>query len=205
MNFSDNVLIGKITLAAGISALLQVVLLILMFTVSRDPFGRISDYFYVLTPLLVLPLIFTMPKILGEQNVGISQIVKILGIVGILISSMAQIILLLKIIVLKQSIWGNVVGYGLIGLPILIIALLSRGNPEVTASFNWFGIILGTAMAIGIPAGFFFLDELYAIQNGTLALSATSPLIYPVVLAGILTQIGLPIWLIWISRLLLSG
>ena len=86
MSFLNNDLIGKFTLAAGISALLQVILLILMFTVSRDPFGRISDYFYALTPLLILPLIF----------------------------------------------------------------------------------VLGIAMAIGILAGFFFLDELYAVSHGTL-------------------------------------
>lgn len=113
----------KVHPAAGISALLQVILLILMFTVSRDPFGRISDYFYALTPLLILPLIF----------------------------------------------------------------------------------VLGIAMAIGILAGFFFLDELHAVSHGTLDWSGVNPLLYPVVLAGILTQIGLPVWLLWTARLILSG
>ena len=58
MNFTNDILIGRFTLAAGISALVQVTLLVLMFTVSRQPFGTMSDYFYVLTPLLILPLYF---------------------------------------------------------------------------------------------------------------------------------------------------
>lgn len=205
MNLSNNLLIGKITLAAGISALLQLILLVLMFTVSRNLFGTISDYFYALTPLLILPLVFVLPRILGVQHAGVSQVGRMLGIVGLLIASLAQVILLLKIIDLKQSIWGNLVGLGLVGLPILIMALIDLGSPELPASFNWFGIVLGIAMAIGIPAGFFFLDELHAVQDGTLVWSATSPWIYPAVLAGVISQIGLPVWLIWTAQLMLLG
>jgi hypothetical protein len=49
---------------------------------------------------------------------------------------LAQIILLLKVINLKQSIWGNLVGLGLVGLPILIMALINLGSPGLPASFN---------------------------------------------------------------------
>jgi hypothetical protein len=205
MGNSDSVLLGKVTLAAGISASLQVIFLILMFTVARSMFGTISDYFYALTPLLILPLILSLPKLMGVENAGIALIVMILGIAGVLIASAGQILLLLKRIDFKQSVWGNSVGLGLIGLAFLALALLTRGNPGLPAGFNWFGIILGTAMAIGIPAGLFYLDELIAVEKGTLVWAETSPLIYPVVLAGVLTQIGLPVWLIWTAQLLLSG
>lgn len=205
MGFLNQVFIGKITLAAGISASLQVILLILMFTVARNFFGTFSDYFYALTPLLILPLILALPKFLGAHNAGTAQAAKIFGIAGVLTASLAQVILLLKIIGFKQSIRGNSVGLGLIGLPVLTLAFLTRGSPALPASFSWFGIILGTAMAIGIPAGFFFLDELLAVEKGALDWSKANPLLYPVVLAGILTQVGLPVWLIWAARLILSG
>lgn len=204
MSFSNNYIIGRITLAAGISALLQIILLVLMFTVSRNLFGTASDYFYALTPLLILPFLVVFPKIISGKNFLFSQVVRFLGITGILIASIAQFILLFKIIDLKQSIWGNLVGLGLIGIPVLIMSLLNLTNNALPAGFNWFGIVLGIAMVIGIPAGFFFLDELHSVQNGTLVWSAASPLIYPAVLAGVITQIGLPVWLLWIARLILA-
>ena len=89
MNFSDSTSIGSFTLAAGISALIQIILLGLMFTVSRSPFGRISDYFYVLTPLLILPLFLAIRKFQGVQNTAVSQVVQIIGIIGILVASIS--------------------------------------------------------------------------------------------------------------------
>lgn len=205
MSFSNNFFIGRVTLAAGISALLQIILLVLMFTVSRKLFGTASDYFYALTPLLILPFLVVFPKIISGQYFLFSQIVRVLGISGILIASLAQVILLFKIIDLKQSIWGNLIGLGLIGFPVVILSLINLGSTALPASFNWFGIVLGIAMVIGIPTGFFFLDELHAVQNGTLVWTATSPLIYPAVLAGVIAQIGLPVWLLWTAQLILAG
>ena len=206
MNLSDATLIGRFTMAAGISALIQIILLGLMFTVSRSPFGTISDYFYVLTPLLILPLFLVIRKFQGVQNASIPQVVQIIGIIGIMIASIAQVILLLKVIEFKQSIWGNSIGLGLIGIPILVFSLLNVGNSNLPASFNWFGVILGVVMAIGIPAVFFFIDEFYALSHsGNLDWATVNPLFYPAVLAGVLTQIGLPVWLIWAARLILTG
>jgi hypothetical protein len=206
MNFSDATFIGRFTMAAGISALIQIILLALMFTVSRSPFGTISDYFYVLTPLLILPLFLAIRKFQGVQNTEISQVVQIIGIIGILIASLAQVILLLKIIDFKQSIWGNTIGLGLIGIPILVFSLMNFGNSNLPASFNWFGVILGVVMAVGIPAVFFFINEFSALgQGGNLDWSSANPMLYPAVLAGMLTQIGLPVWLIWAARLIQMG
>ena len=136
MNLTNQLFIGRITLVAGISALMQLILLVLMFTVSRNLFGTASDYFYALTPLLIVPLVIALPRILGAQYADVSRVARVMGIVGLLIASLAQIILLLKVINLKQSIWGNLVGLGLVGLPILIMALINLGSPGLPASFN---------------------------------------------------------------------
>ena len=161
MNFSDATFIGGFTMVAGISALIQIILLALMFTVSRNPFGTISDYFYVLTPLLILPLFLAIRKFQGVQNTVISQVVQIIGIIGILLASLAQVVLLLKIIDFKQSIWGNTIGLGLIGIPILVFSLMNFNNSTLPASFNWFGATLGIVMAVGIPAVFFFINAVF--------------------------------------------
>jgi hypothetical protein len=206
MNFSDTIIINRFTLAAGISAVIQIILLTLMFTVSRSPFGTISDYFYVLTPLLILPLFMAIRKFQGVQFAEISHVIQIIGIIGILIASLAQVILLLKIIDFKQSIWGNSIGVGFIGILILAFALVNLDNSGLPVSFKWFGVILGVVMAIGIPAVFIFIDEFYALSHsGGLDWASVNPLFYPAVLAGVLTQIGLPVWLIWAAQLILKG
>lgn len=206
MNFTNDILIGRFTLAAGISALVQVTLLVLMFTVSRQPFGTMSDYFYVLTPLLILPLYFAFPRLMGNQNAVLGQSARIAGIIGIAVASLAEVALLLKVIDFRQSVWGNSIGLGLIGIPILVFALISLGNSALPASFNWFGVALGIFMVIGIPAVFFFINEFFALgHGGALDWVKANPLLYPAVLAGILTQIGLPVWLLWAARLMLSG
>jgi len=206
MNFIDSSFIGWFTLAAGISASIQIILLTLMFAVSRSPYGRMSDYFYVLTPILILPLFLAFRYFQERQNTGILQVAQVIGIIGILVASIAQVILLLKVIDFKQSIWGNSIGVGLIGIPILVFSIINLGSTNLPASFNWFGVLLGVAMAVGIPAVFFFINEFFALSHsGGLDWASVNPLFYPAVLAGILTQIALPAWLIWAARLILTG
>ena len=82
MNLTNQLFIGRITLVAGISALMQLILLVLMFTVSRNLFGTASDYFYALTPLLIVPLVIALPRILGAQYADVSQVARVMGIVG---------------------------------------------------------------------------------------------------------------------------
>ena len=135
----------------------------------------------------------------------VSQIARFLGIVGILIASLAQVILLFKVIDLKESIWGNLVGVGLIGIPVLFLTLINLKNTGLPTSFNWLGIVLGVAMVMGIFAGIFFLDEMHAVQNFTLQWSGVNPMIYPLVIFGMITQLFFPIWLLWTAQLILSG
>ncbi len=202
----DNVLIYRFTLAAGISAILQVLLLILMFTVSRKPFGRMSDYFYVLTPLLMLPFFLSLHRIPVMQNSNINWIIQLLGIIGLVVASGTEVVLLLKLIDFRQSIWGNLIGLGLAGIPILVLSIVSFGKTAFPAGFNWLGIALGAAMVIGIPSVFFFIDAFLALGHSSgFNWSKANPLVYPAVIAGILTQVGLPIWLIWASWWIPSG
>lgn len=204
MNFLDNTLIGYFTLAAGISALLQVTFLTLMFTVSNRPFGTISDYFYALTPLLVLPLFISLRQNAELQQPGFSQFFLIIGMIGLLIASITQVVLLLKMINYKQSVLGNIVGTSLMGITILTYAI-SHLNSALPGSFTWFGIMLGAVMLSGFITAAFFLDKVTAMSSGQFTLTSANPLMSVVVLAGMLAQIGLPIWLLWAARLLLNG
>lgn len=205
MNFLSNVIIGNITMAAGFSASIQVVLIALMFTESRYPYGIISDYFYALTPLLILPIILVLKKLPVINSLEFLTILQIIGVIGILIVSSGQIMLLLKIIDFKKSVWGNSLGMGLTGGSILAYAVYGMRNTLIPSGFNLLGLILGAALLIGIPAALFFLEGLTAMGHSNFEWGKANPLVYVVTSAGIIAQIGLPIWLLWMARLLQTG
>lgn len=205
MNSFYNMIIGNLTMAAGVSALIQVVLIALMFAVSRYPYGVISDYFYALTPLLILPIILVLQKLPGINPQFIWTVLQILGVFGIVIVSTGQILLLRKVIDFKKSVWGNSFGMGLVGISILAYAIYGLRNTPVPAGFNMLGLFLGAAMIIGIPAALFFLESLAEMGHSNFEWSKANPLVYLVTSAGIIAQIGLPIWLLWMARLIQTG
>jgi hypothetical protein len=205
MNFFNNIIIGNLALAAGISAFIQVLLIVLMFAVSRYPYGIISDYFYALTPLLILPIILVLQKLPGINPQLIWTFLQFLGVIGIVIVSTGQILLLIKVIDFKKSVWGNSFGMGLVGFPVIAYAIYGMRNAPIPAGFNFLGLILGAAMIIGIPAALFLLESLAEMGHSNFEWSKANPLVYLVTSAGIIAQIGLPIWLLWMARLIQTG
>ena len=205
MNFLDAVLVGRLTVAAGIMAAVQISLLILMFAVATNPFGPMSDVAYAITPVLMLPLLLAFRQIHKVEFPGGSQWVLVLGILGIAVASINQIIFLLKVIDLKQSMFGYSAGIGLIGLAILLFSLFNRTLPEISGGFSIFSIVLGAAMTLGLVLGVFFLDEVYAMANGTLRFSPMTPITFLIGLSGAVNQLGLPVWLFMLGRMFLAG
>jgi hypothetical protein len=205
MDFTDVILIGKITIAAGIMAFIQITLLTLMFTVSMKPFGLMSDYAYALTPILMLPLMFSLRSILQGQNGAASQWALVLSVIGAVIASVSQVIFIVNVIDLKQSMVGNGLGVGMMGIAILIYSLLGRANVDISTAFAWFGIILGAGMALGLVSGTVFLDQTYGMATRSFDMRDLNPFMYLFLLAVPVTQLGLPVWLLMLGRMLLLG
>lgn len=205
MSLLNSVILGNLTLAAGFSATVQVALIVLMFAVTRYPYGIISDYFYALTPLLILPIILVLQKLPGINPQLVWTVLQILGVIGVVIVSTGQILLLLKVIDFNKSVWSNSFGMGLVGIPVLAYANFGMRNASIPTGFNLIGLILGFAMIIGIPAALFFLESLAEMGHSNFEWSKANPLLYVVTFAGILAQIGLPVWLFWMARLIQTG
>lgn len=205
MDFTSTTFIGRITIAAGVTAAIQIILLILMFSVATEPYGPISDYVYAITPILMIPMMFAFRHIYQAQHVGGSQWALVLGIIGAAIASLNQVVFLLKVIDLKQSMLGASVGIGLIGITILLYSLFSRTSPDFPNWFVIFGVVLGVAMALGLIFGPFFLDDVFALSTGSLDYANMKPIMYLVMLAGAINQLGLPVWLLILGRMFLIG
>lgn len=205
MDFTNAVFIGRLTIAAGIVAAIQITLLALMFTVATKPYGPLSDVAYALSPVLMLPLLFAFRHIYQADFSGGSQWAIVLGVLGAAIASINQVIFLLKIIDLKQSMVGYQVGLGLIGVALLLFAVFGRTNAEIPGGITIFGIVVGAAFTMSLFPGIFFLNDFYAMSTGTLDYSTMNPLMYLMLLAAAVSQIGLPVWLILLGRLFLNG
>jgi hypothetical protein len=176
-----------------------------MFSISTNPYGPMSDYVYAITPILMIPLMFAFRYIYQGQHFRGSQGALVIGVLGTAIACLNQILFIEKLIDLKQSMFGSSVGNGLIGIAILIFGIFSLTNPEVPKWFTIFGVVLGVAMAIGLILGTFFLNDVHALSTGTLNFGNLKLIIYLVMLAAAINQLGLPVWLFLLGRRILSG
>jgi len=202
MDLLSNNLVGKFTIAAGIVAAIQIILLILMFSVKTEPYGPMSDVAYAITPLLMLPMMFAFRQI---YPAGTTLWALVLGVLGAVVASGNQVIFLLKVIDLKQSMLGFSVGLGLIGAAILLFSLKLQTDPAVSGGFTVFSFVLGAALSIGLILGTFFLDDVYNLAAGAMDYSAMKPVAYLVLLSGAVNQLGLPVWLLLLGRMFLKG
>ncbi len=202
MNLLTNDFVGKFTIAAGIVAVIQIILLALMFAVATEPYGPMSDVAYAITPLLMLPMIFAFRQIYPTSA---NLWALILGILGAIIATGNQVIFLLHVINLKQSILGFAFGLGLIGVAILLFSLKLQTDPAVSGGFTIFSFVMGAALAIGLILGTFFLDDIYGMASGAMGFSAMKPITYLILMSSAVNQLGLPVWLLLLGRMFLKG
>ncbi len=144
----------------------------------------------------MLPLLFAFRNSYQTQHMHGSQWALALGIVGAIIASLNQVIFILKVTDLRQSILGSSVGNGLIGLAILLFSIYSLADPNIPRWLAIFGIVLGSAMALGLILGTFFLDDIYALSTGALDYANMKPFMVLVMFAAAINQVGLPVWLL---------
>jgi hypothetical protein len=203
--FSNSTFVGWSTIGSVASWLLQFVFLGLMFSVAMSPYGMMSDFSYMLGALLTLPFMVAFYLLYRAEQGMVSFIALLVGVTGVVIINMSQFMLVTKQLTLAQNMPKVALGTGLIGLSILLFSLLGRANALITGGFNWLGIILGVMMAMGILVASFYGKEIVAMMSGTLDWSMANPIMLVVIAANFLSQLGYPVWGIWLGRMLLRG
>ena len=164
-----------------------------------------SDISYMLGALLMLPFMVAFYLIYRADNGALSILALILGIVGIIIINVSQFRLIIKQLTLEQNMPQVALGTGLIGISILLFSLLGRGNLQLPSGFTWLGIVLGILMGSGILLGAFFGKEVHATMTGALDWSKANPFMLVAFIANFLSQVGYPVWGIWLGRIVLRG
>jgi hypothetical protein len=197
--------VGWTTIGSVAAWLLQFVFLGLMFSISTSPFGFLSDISYMLGALLTLPFMWFFYQLYRVDQVMLSSLALLFGIIGVIIINMSQFRLIMHQLSLEQNMPQVALGTGLIGLSIFLFSLLGRANAQLPGGLTWLGIVLGILMGSGILLGLFFGKDVYATMTGTLDWSKANPFMLMVFAANFLSQVGYLVWGIWLGRMLVRG
>jgi hypothetical protein len=206
VNFLEPDLIGWTAIASGVIWLIQYVFLGLMFAVTVSPYGTLSDISYLLGAILMLPFMLAFYDLLRPDQPTATLLALLVGMAGVLLITVAQIRLMIGQISLEQNMPTVTLGTGLIGISVLITILLSRSNPQMPTGFLWLGIVVGVSLGVvGILAGVLLPKDIYLMMTGGLDWSNLNPFMYVIFVAAPISQLGYPVWAIWLGRLILNN
>ena len=213
--------------SAYVSALLSVVgfaFLFLLYFYALQPnvrvprggnpldFGHLNDIVGLFAPLCMLPLPVALYALTSHRRPGLSWAAMALGVLGLLTTIIAQVLLVAHVISFAVNLPFTLGGLVLLGVWMILANHLGRASGALSPRLAWLGELTGTALAS--EGGLVFLLVLASALNpalvthlGTLAPQAPALIGAAIVLAipGLLAYfLGVPIWLIGPGRRLLA-
>jgi hypothetical protein len=187
--------IGWVAIATGVSAILAVIFLTLMYTVNQS-FGRVNDVFNSIIGISSVVLAWMLYAEHHAKSPLMGQIALALAVVGAIFTIIGSILIIFGFTDFVLAGWYSGIGYALIGfwLAAFCYALL-RGD---TLPYNLviFGIVIGAFMAIG-------LTGIPGIFAGIDSMESMPWYLYVAFFGWLGTYILYPIWTIWLGRTLL--
>jgi hypothetical protein len=172
-----------------------------MFALAVSPYGRLSDISFVIAALLMLPFMAVFYLLFRPEHQLWSLLGLLVGIVGIVYFSIAQIRLIISQITFEQNMPQAMMAVGLIGVSLLIFNLLALTETQFPPAFVWLGIIFSALMAQGVITSSFFSQQVLAMTSGGQSFTELNPFMYVLLAAFAISQIGYPVWAIWLGRL----
>lgn len=169
----------------GITSIASTVTLILMFAVATF-FGPVNDTISVIWALAFIPIAALFYRLHQPVNAPLSLASAIFGVVGMLVFSISQALLVIRVVSFEQTL-GLVLTMGaLIGLWALLNGVLARGGGTLPGGMSWLIIIFGISFIL-TAIGWYLAGQQH-------------PLVMIGFLIGAVTG---PIWAIWLGRMLL--
>ena len=183
---------GWIAIATGVSAILAIIFLTLMYTVKRS-FGFVNDVFNSLIGISSVVLAWMLYAEHHAKSPLMSQIALALAVIGAIFTIIGTILSILGITDFVLAGWYSGIGYALIGmwLAAFCYALLPSG--ALPHNLVIFGIVVGACMAIGlvgIPGIFAGIDSMESMPW----------YLYVAFFGWLGTYLLYPIWMIWLGR-----
>lgn len=188
--------IGWTAIAIGVSVILAVIFLILMYTVNGR-FGTVNDVLNAIIGVLSMVLAWMLFVEHYTRSPMLSQVTLTLTVIGMVFTIIGSVMIIFGYTDFVLAGWYTGVGNALIGLWLAAFCFSNLNNDLLPKSLIIFGIIVGLSMAIGligIPGIFAKIDSMESM-----------PWYLYVALFGWLgTYIFFPIWAIWFGRVFIQ-
>jgi hypothetical protein len=186
---------GWIAIATGVSAIVAVIFLILMYTVNQS-FGKVNDVFNSVIGISSAILAWMLYAEHHAKSPLMSQIALALAVVGAIFTIIGSILSILGFTDFVLAGWYSGIGNALIGLWLMVFCFSLSQSDALAHNLVFFGIVVGAFMAIGllgIPGIFAGIDSMESMPW----------FLYVAFFGWLGTYILYPIWTIWLGRNLL--
>ena len=186
---------GWIAIVTGVSAILAIVFLTLMFTVNQS-FGGVNDVFNSVIGISSVVLAWMLYAEHHVKSPLMSQIALALAVVGAIFTIIGSILIIFDLTDFVLAGWYSSIGYALIGLWLAAFCFSLLRSNALPHNLVIFGIVVGAFMAIGllgIPGIFAGIDSMESMPW----------YLYVAFLGWLGTYILYPTWTIWLGRSLL--
>lgn len=186
---------GWVAIATGVSAILAVVFITLMFTVNMV-FGTANDVFNSVLGISSAVLAWMLFAAYHARSPWMSQIALALAILGAIFCIVGSVLVIYGFTGFVLAGWYTGVGNALIGLWLAAFCYSMQPGEALPRNLLMLGLIAGAFMAfglIGIPGTFSRVDGMEAMPW----------FLYFAYFGYLGTYILYPIWTIWLGRTLL--
>ncbi len=187
--------IGWVAIATGVSAILAIIFLTLMYTVNQS-FGRINDVFNSVIGISSVVLAWSLYAEYHAKSASMSQIALALAVVGAIFTIIGSILIIFGFTDFVLAGWYSGIGYALIGLWLAAVCYSLLRSEALPHNLVIFGIAAGVFMAIGLLG-------IPGILAGIDSMESMPWYLYGAFFGWLGTYIMYPIWTIWLGRYLL--
>ena len=186
---------GWIAIVTGVSAILAIIFLTLMYTVNQS-FGRVNDIFNSVIGISSVVLAWMLYAEHHAKSPLMSQIALALVLVGAIFTLIGSILIIFGFTDFVLAGWYSGIGYALIGFWLVAFCYSLLSSDALPHNLVIFGVVVGAFMAIGllgIPGIFAGIDSMESLPW----------YLYVAFFGWLGTYILYPIWTIWLGRNLL--
>lgn len=203
MNTPNYRRIGTLTIAAGIAAVLTMLVVLTGFGSGNWLLGGLGDLMDVLSSALVVPLFIFLggPAIVQNQMLG--RVVQIVGVIGAVTKLVGALLIFSGVMAYDDAVLIVNAGTGFMGIALLLALPASRRKLGLSTGAFLFTLLVGLAMAITL-LGVFFNDAYMPLLQGEIGLGDMPPVLVALLVFAPVQLLGYPIWLLWLGRRLLK-
>lgn len=186
---------GWIAIATGVSAILAVIFLTLMYSVNQS-FGRINDVFNSVIGISSVVLAWMLYAEHHAKSPLMSQIALALAVVSAIFTIIGSILIIFGFTDFVLAGWYSGIGYALIGFWLAAFCYAFLHGDALPHNLVIFGIVVGAFMAIGLLG-------IPGILAGIDSMESMPWYLYVAFFGRLGTYSMYPIWTIWLGRNLL--